>query len=46
VEKDTGKKTTEDVAKYFVPASTIANFMPAQLRLAPESNPPIQFSYH
>jgi hypothetical protein len=46
VQKNTGNKTTEDVAKYFVPASTIANFMPAQLRLTPESNPPIQFSYH
>jgi len=46
VQKDTGNKTTEDVAKYFVPASIIANFMPAQLRLMPESNPPIQFSYH
>jgi hypothetical protein len=46
VQKDTGNKTTEDVAKYFVPASTIADFMPVRLRLPPESNPPIQFSYH
>src|SRR3981081_2057877 len=46
VQKDTGTKTTVDIAKYFVPASTIAEFMPAQLQLAPESNPPIQFSYH
>ena len=46
VQKDTGTKTTEDVAKYFVPASTIADFMPSQLRLTPESNPPTQFSYH
>src|SRR5712671_3954359 len=46
VQKDTGNKTTEDVAKYFVPASTIAEFMPTRLRLTPESNPPIQFSYH
>src|SRR6266851_3263710 len=46
VQKDTGTQTTVDIAKYFVPASIIANFMPAQLRLMPESNPPIQFSYH
>jgi Trypsin-like peptidase domain len=46
VQKATGSKTTLDIAKYFVPASTIADFMPAQLRLAPESNPPVQFSYH
>jgi hypothetical protein len=46
VQKDTGTNTTVDIAKYFVPASTIAEFMPAQLQLAPESNPPIQFSYH
>ncbi len=46
VQKDTGNKTTEDLAKYFVPASIIAEFMPARLRLTPESNPPIQFSYH
>ena len=45
VQKDTGTKTTVDIAKYFVPASIIADFMPAQLRLTPESNPPIQFSY-
>jgi trypsin-like peptidase len=46
VQKATGSKTTLDIAKYFVPASTIADFMPARLRLPPESNPPIQFSYH
>src|SRR5882724_766485 len=46
VRKETGTKTTEDIAKYFVPASTIAEFMPTRLRLTPESNPPIQFSYH
>jgi hypothetical protein len=44
-QKDSGIKTTTDTAKYFVPASTIAEFIPAQRRLAPESNPPIQFSY-
>jgi len=44
-QKDSGIKTTIDTAKYFVPASTIAEFMPGQLRLAPESYPPIQFSY-
>ena len=43
--KGTGQKTTQDIAKYFVPSATIADFMPAQLRLAPESNPPAQFSY-
>src|SRR5260370_40670860 len=46
VQKATGTKTTLDIAKYFVQASIIANFMQAQLRLMPESNPPIQFSYH
>jgi Trypsin-like peptidase domain len=46
VQKDTGNKTTLDIAKYFVPSSIIAEFMPARLRLTPESNPPIQFSYH
>jgi hypothetical protein len=46
MQRATGTKTTVDIAKYFVPASTIAEFMPARLRLAPESNPPIQFSYH
>jgi hypothetical protein len=30
--KDTGKRELYDVAKYFVPASAIANFMPAELR--------------
>jgi hypothetical protein len=43
--KDTGAKTTVDIAKYFVPASTISAFMPARYRLAPESGPPLQFSY-
>src|SRR5438105_5389030 len=37
VQKTTGTRTTADIAKYFVPASTIAEFMPAQLRLTPES---------
>jgi hypothetical protein len=32
VQKDSGKTTTRDVAKYFVPASTIAQFMPAEYR--------------
>lgn len=45
VQKTTLTKTTKDIAKYFVPAATIADFMPARLRLAPESNPPIQFSF-
>jgi hypothetical protein len=45
VQKATGKKTTVDIAKYFVPAAAIADFMPVKLRLIPESNPPIQFSY-
>jgi hypothetical protein len=43
--KGPGQKTTQDIAKYFVPSATIADFMPARLRLAPESNPPVQFSY-
>jgi trypsin-like peptidase len=43
--KDIGEKTTQDIAKYFVPAATIANFMPARLQLAPESYPPIQFTF-
>jgi S1-C subfamily serine protease len=30
--KDTGSKETYDIAKYFVPASRIAEFMPADLR--------------
>jgi hypothetical protein len=45
IRKGPGKKTTQDIAKYFVPSATIADFMPARLRLAPESNPPVQFSY-
>jgi Trypsin-like peptidase domain len=45
VQKDAGKKTTVDIAKYFVPAATIAEFMPPKLQLMPESNPPVQFSY-
>ena len=44
-QKHTGEKTTVDIAKYFVPAAAIATFMPTELHLAPESNPPIQFSY-
>ena len=44
VQKATGTKATVDIAKYFVPASTIAEFMPPQLRLAFESNPPKPFS--
>jgi hypothetical protein len=42
--KGSSEKTTLDIAKYFVPAATIAEFMPARLKLKPESNPPIQFS--
>jgi hypothetical protein len=38
-------KTTRNLAKYFVPASVIAAFMPKQLRLPSESHPPIQFSF-
>jgi S1-C subfamily serine protease len=38
-------KTTRNLAKYFVPASVIAAFMPQQLRLPSESHPPIQFSF-
>jgi len=30
---DTGKTETHDIAKYFVPASEIAAFLPADLRL-------------
>jgi Trypsin-like peptidase domain len=44
-QKDGGKTTTQDIAKYFVPSTVIADFMPAQLRLVPESYPPIQFSF-
>jgi hypothetical protein len=44
-EKGTDKKTTRNLAKYFVPAPVIASFMPKQLRLPPESYPPIQFSF-
>jgi hypothetical protein len=39
--KDTGSKETYDIAKYFVPASRIAEFMPAELRFIagePESS--------
>jgi hypothetical protein len=46
VQKATGTKRTVDIAKYFVPASTIAEFMPPQLRLTPESYPPKSFSLH
>jgi Trypsin-like peptidase domain len=45
LQKNTGARTTVDVAKYFVPATTIDAFMPARLRLRLESNPPIQFSF-
>ena len=45
VQKDTGAKTTVDIAKYFVPASTISTFIPARYQLEPESGPPLQFSY-
>jgi hypothetical protein len=31
-QRDSGKKTTHDIAKYFVSASTIARFMPAEYR--------------
>jgi Trypsin-like peptidase domain len=44
--KDNGAKTVQDIAKFFVPAETIAAFMPVQLRLMSKSNPPIQFSDH
>ncbi len=44
--KDTGEKKMQDIAKYFVPAATIAAFMPARFGLMPESNPPSQFSGH
>ena len=30
---DTGKVEVHDIAKYFIPASTIAAFMPAEFRL-------------
>jgi hypothetical protein len=30
---DTGKTETRDIAKYFVPASDIAAFLPTDLRL-------------
>jgi hypothetical protein len=43
--KDTGEKTTVDIAKYFVPAATIADFMPVRFRLTPESSPPLRFNY-
>jgi hypothetical protein len=44
-EKGSNKKINRGIAKYFVPASVIASFMPKQLRLPPESHPPIQFSF-
>jgi hypothetical protein len=43
--KNTGQKSTIDLAKYFVPASTISAFVPEQYHLKLESNPPQQFSY-
>ena len=45
-QKDSDKRTSRSIAKYFVPASVIATFMPKQLRLPFESYPPIQFSFH
>lgn len=44
-QKSTGQKSTIDLAKYFVPASTISAFAPEQYHLKLESNPPQQFSY-
>jgi len=44
-QKDTDKKVTRNLAKFFVPAPVIAAFMPKQLRLPSESYPPIQFSF-
>jgi hypothetical protein len=43
--KDTGVKTTVDIAKYFVPASAIGPFLPTRYQLRPESGPPLQFSF-
>jgi Trypsin-like peptidase domain len=44
-QKVANKKTTRNIAKYFVSAATIAKFMPKQSHLAFESHPPIQFSF-
>jgi hypothetical protein len=44
-EKGSDKKTTRYIAKYFVSAATIGSFMPKKYQLAPESHPPIQFSF-
>jgi trypsin-like peptidase len=44
-QKGADKKTTRNLAKYFVSAPVIASFMPKQLRLPAESYPPIQFSF-
>jgi hypothetical protein len=43
--KDTGAKSTVDLAKYFVPASTIGTFLPAKYQIGWESNPPPQFTF-
>jgi hypothetical protein len=45
VRKDTGEKITKDIAKYFVPAATIAEFMPMRFRLPTESDPLLRI-YH
>lgn len=45
VQKNTGQKITTDLAKYFVPASTISAFVPERYHLKLESNPPQQFGY-
>jgi hypothetical protein len=44
-QKGTDKKTTRNIAKYFVSASVIAAFLPKRFRLAPESHPPIQSAF-
>jgi hypothetical protein len=44
-QRETGKKTTRDIAKYFVSADRISDFMPKDLGLPPERHPPIQFSF-
>jgi Trypsin-like peptidase domain len=45
LQEDTGTRTTVDVAKYFVPASTIADFMPGRIHLKFESISSVQFSF-
>jgi hypothetical protein len=44
-QKGSDKKTTRNIAKYFVSVPVIAAFMPKQLRLPAERYPPIQFSF-